>query len=68
MSGGIQVDEKDTQAWMDGLLAQGLDTIQLTIYARQQAWNSPDLIFHKDGDGIIANIKMAKDAGLAVQG
>jgi len=66
MSGGIQVDEKDTQAWMDGLLAQGLDTIQLTIYARQQAWNSPDLIFHKDGDGIIANIKMAKDAGLAV--
>ena len=66
MAGGIQVDGNDTQAWVDGLLAQGLNSIQLTIYARQQAWNSPDLIFHEDGDRIIGDIRMAKDAGLAV--
>ena len=63
MAGGIQVDGNDTQAWVDGLLAQGLNSIQLTIYARQQAWNSPDLIFHEDGDRIIGDIRMAKDAG-----
>ena len=66
MPGGIQVDGNDSQAWMDALLAQGLDAIQMTIYARQQAWNSPDLIFHENGDGLIANIRMAKDAGLSV--
>ena len=64
--GGIQVDGNDSQVWMDALLAQGLDAIQMTIYARQQAWNSPDLIFHENGDGLIANIRMAKDAGLGV--
>ena len=66
MPGGIQVDGNDSQVWMDALLAQGLDAIQMTIYARQQAWNSPDLIFHENGDGLIANIRMAKDAGLSV--
>ena len=66
MSGGIQVDGNDTQAWIDGLQAQGLNAIQLTIYARQQAWNSPDLLFQENGDGIIADIRMAKDAGLVV--
>ncbi len=40
MPGGIQVDGNDSQVWMDALLAQGLDAIQMTIYARQQAWTT----------------------------
>ncbi len=66
MPGGIQVDGNESQVWMDAVLDQGLDAIQLTIYARQQAWNSPDLLFHENANGIIANIRMAKDAGLGV--
>ena len=66
LSGGIQVDEPDQEVWIDSLLASGLDAVQVTSYARQQAWNSPDLEFSTNADGLVREIRLAKAAGLGV--
>jgi len=66
LSGAIHVNEPDHQAWIEALRAQGLDAIQVTLYARQQAWDSPELIVPDNADAVIGEIRTAKAAGLGV--
>lgn len=66
LSGAIHVNEPDHQAWIEALGAQGLDAVQVTLYARQQHWDSPELIVPDNADAVIAEIRTAKAAGLGV--
>ncbi|MCH7824107.1 MAG: hypothetical protein IH849_04845 [Acidobacteria bacterium] len=66
LSGAIHVNEPDHQVWIEALRAQGLDAVQVTLYARQQAWDSPELMVPDDADAVIGEIRTAKAAGLGV--
>ncbi|REJ75043.1 MAG: hypothetical protein DWQ30_18680 [Acidobacteria bacterium] len=64
--GGIQVNEPDMSAWHRELLRQGMNTVSLTVYARQQLWDSADLIFDPDqlGDDVVREMRAARSVGL----
>ena len=66
LSGAIQVNEPDHDVWIAALRSTGLDAVQVTVYARQQAWDSPELILPDDPDAVVAEIRTAKEAGLGV--
>jgi len=66
MSGGIQVNEPDHDAWAAALRGQQLDAVQVTLYARQLAWDSAEMIVPDSAEGVIAEIRAAKRAGLRV--
>jgi len=66
MSGAIQVNEPDHDAWAAALQAEGLDALQVTLYARQLAWDSAQMILPDDSSAVIHEIRAAKRAGLRV--
>ena len=66
MSGGIQVNEPDHDVWAQALRRAQLDAVQVTLYARQLAWDSPEIILPDDPGVVIAEIRAAKRAGLRV--
>ena len=66
LSGGIQVNEADHQRWLTALQQNGLDSVQVTVYARQQAWNSPKLIIPTAAPSVIDEIRTAKRLGVRV--
>ena len=67
MAGGIHINEPDLDAWSQALLGAGLDTVQVTAYARQAAWNSADLGFaNQDASEVIVQLEAAKRARLRV--
>ena len=43
MSGGIQVNEPNLDEWVNAVRAAGLDSVQVTLYARQLAWSSSEM-------------------------
>ena len=65
MFGGIQVNEPDMGRWVRALAASGLDSVQVTLYARQGRWDSPDLWFDTDATHVINEVRAAKHAGLS---
>ncbi len=66
MSGGIQVNEPNLDAWVNAVLAAGLDSVQVTLYARQLAWSSSEMWFLTDAPCVIDEIRAAHAAGLRV--
>lgn len=67
MAGGIHINEPDLDAWSQALLDVGLDTVQVTAYARQAAWNGPDVGFaNQDPSEVIVQLEAAKRAKLKV--
>ncbi len=67
MAGGIHINEPDLDAWSAALLGAGLDTVQVTAYARQGAWNSADVGFaNQDPSEVIVQLEAARRAGLRV--
>jgi len=66
MSGGIQVNEPNLDAWVNAVLAAGLDSVQVTLYARQLAWSSSEMWFLTDAPSVIDEIRAAHAAGLRV--
>lgn len=66
MSGGIQVNEPDHDIWVEALRRARLDAVQVTLYARQLAWDSPEIILPDDPAAVILEIRAAKRAGLRV--
>ena len=66
LSGAIQVNEPDHAAWVSSLQRADLDAIQVTLYARQQAWDSAQLVTHDAPDAVVSEIRAAKRAGLRV--
>jgi len=67
LAGGIHINEPDLDAYAQALLANGLDTVQVTAYARQGHWNSAELGFgNQDPQEVIVQLEAAKRANLKV--
>jgi hypothetical protein len=66
--GGIQVNEPDMRVWHERLRESGFDTLAVTVYARQGAWDSADLRFDEDelGGGMVREVQAARRDGLHV--
>lgn len=68
--GGIQVGEPDNARWARYVEYAGLDTIQVTLYAKQQTWNGSDLHFGVGAweklPGLRHEVAAAKARGLRV--
>jgi len=66
MVGGIQVNEPDHEVWFDGLMSAGLDTVAVTVYAKQGDWDSDNLWWSEEEGSVEAEIRRAKARGLRV--
>lgn len=62
--GGIQVNEPDLDHWVESLDAAGLNTVSVTNYAKQGDWDSANLWWDDDRDGVLAEIRAAESHGL----
>ena len=61
--GGVHINEPDLQKWVNTVKDVGMNTVEVTAYAKQWFWNTADLEF----DGIfdqVNEIKLAEEAGL----
>jgi hypothetical protein len=63
---GIQVNEPDHDRWAHALVDAGFDTVQVTLYARQQAWNGATLYWDREAPWVLSEIRAARRAGLRV--
>lgn len=65
--GGIQINEADQDEWAKTLKASGMNTAQVTAYAKQGAWNS-DHLWWDDADTthILHEIRALKSNGVKV--
>ncbi|MEM1205526.1 MAG: hypothetical protein AAGN66_20010 [Acidobacteriota bacterium] len=63
--GGIQVNEAEPQAWFDALKREGMNSVQVTDYARHGEWDSDDLRW-EEVPWVVEEIRGAKRNGLNV--
>lgn len=66
LAGGIMVNEPDHPTWVNSVQVAGLDTVQVTLYARQGRWDSADLTFGLDVASVESEMRIARRAGLRV--
>ena len=64
--GGTQVHETDHGRWTGALLEAGLNTVAVTVYARQGEWDSNALTFEAEDPAVLDEIRAAKSRGLSV--
>lgn len=64
--GGIQINEANNKDWVSMLQQAKMNTVEVTVYARQGAWDSDSLSFAEEDEGVMAEIRAAKAAGLHV--
>ena len=64
--GGIQVNEPDHDAWMRALERAEMNTVAVTVYAKQGDWDSPNLWWEEEEPWVLAEIRTAKEARLKV--
>ncbi len=64
--GGIQVGEVDQEVWTNGLKDAGMNTVEVTVYARQGDWDSDEIWFNETDEGALNQIRSAKKANLKV--
>ncbi len=64
--GGIQVNEPDHGKWIQALKRERMNTIEVTVYARQGDWDSDQLTFEKENPGLESEVRAAKAEGLHV--
>ena len=64
--GGIQVNEPDNKVWVQTLKKVGMNTVSVTVYAKQGDWDSDNLWFDEKNEGVVNEIRVAKEEGLAV--
>ncbi len=64
--GGIQVNEEDQAQWVTNLKKAGMNTVEVTVYAKQGDWDSDNLWFDKKDTLIGVEIDEAKAQGLNV--
>jgi len=64
--GGIQVDEPDNEKWIKTLKDAGMNTVPVTVYAKQGDWNSDNLWYEETNQYVINEIRTAKKMGLKV--
>lgn len=64
--GGIQVNEEDQAEWASNLKKAGMNTVEVTVYAKQGDWDSDNLWFDEKDTLIAVEIEAAKAQGLNV--
>lgn len=64
--GGIQVNEPDHSRWMKSLKSREMNSVSITVYAKQGAWNTDHLWFEEEEASVISEIRAARRAGVRV--
>ena len=64
--GGIQVNEPDHEVWMRALERAEMNTVAVTVYAKQGDWDSANLWWEDEEPWVLAEMRTAKKAGLKV--
>ena len=64
--GGIQVNEPNTNEWVTLLKDVGMNTVSVTVYARQGIWNSDNIWWNEQDESVVHEIRAAKKQGLKV--
>jgi len=64
--GGIQVNEPDQADWISVLEDVGMNTVSVTVYARQGIWNESNLWWNEEQIQVINEIRAAKKRGMKV--
>ncbi|WP_299490917.1 hypothetical protein [Acaryochloris sp. IP29b_bin.137] len=64
--GGIQVNEPDAHTWIQALKTAEMNTVEVTVYATQEEWDSDQIRFEVQNEGVIQEIRAAKSEGLKV--
>jgi len=62
--GGIQVNEPDLHHWVESLDAAEMNTVSVTAYAKQGDWDTANLWWDDDHEGVVNEIRAAEKAGL----
>lgn len=62
--GGVHVNEADHDAWAVAVRAAGLDSVQVSLYARQRAWDGAGLTWERDSPWVVSELRAARRAGL----
>lgn len=63
--GGIQISEADDLRWVRYVDHAGLDTVQITLYADQPAWDGAELLFGDDAWNLLPGLRKEADAAHA---
>lgn len=63
--GGIQVNEADHDEWFNNLLAQGMNSVELTDYAMQGDWDTDHMWWDEDEPWVMNEMRGAEEHGLA---
>lgn len=64
--GGIQVNEPDHDDWVSTLKDVGMNTVSVTVYARQGIWNSDNIWWDEHDESVVSEIRTAKANGMNV--
>jgi flavodoxin len=64
--GGIQVNEANQNKWVKTLQASGMNTVEVTVYAKQGDWDSDNLWFDEVDEGVLKEIRAARKRGMKV--
>lgn len=64
--GGIQVHEADHADWFANLEARGMNTVEVTEYAKQGDWDTDHMWWEEESPWVVEEIRGAKRAGLEV--
>ncbi len=64
--GGIQLNEDDHERWAAALIQAGMNAVEVTVYAHQGAWDTPDLWYSEEEPAVLAEIRAARRNGLQV--
>lgn len=64
--GGIQVNEPDHGKWISALKREGMNTIEVTVYAHQGDWDTDQLVFDAEDPGLESEVRAAKAQGMKV--
>ncbi|MDX1643868.1 MAG: hypothetical protein R3244_05860 [Thermoanaerobaculia bacterium] len=62
--GGIQVNEPDHAHWFDRLEAVGMNTVAVTVYAKQGDWDSANLWWEEEEPWVVSEMRSARREGL----
>lgn len=64
--GGIQVNEPDHADWAQSLAHHGMNTVSVTVYAKQGDWDRDHLWWSEQEPAVVSEIRAAKAQGLKV--
>ena len=64
--GGIQVNEPDHSRWVDALKYDHMNTVSVTVYAKNGDWDSDNFWYEAEEEAVVHEIRTARAAGLNV--